>query len=210
MTGVDGREPSRPAGYPVQLERDVRTRAGDVVHLRPIMPDDAPALVAFHSGLSAASVYLRFFTFHPVLTAREVERFTEVDYVDRLALVVEVDGRLVAVGRYDRVKGSDVAEVAFVVDDQYQNQGLGTLLADELARAAFAQGVRRFEADTLAENSAMLDMFNGMGFAVTSAFDGGTVRVRFPIEPTPAYRQALAAREYARRVPPAPVTDRGC
>ena len=191
-----------PLGYPVELERDVLTRKGERVHLRPICPDDAAALVAFHEGLSAHSVYMRFFGFHPLLSPREVERFTQVDYVDRLALVVEARGRLVAVGRFDRVLGTSTAEVAFLVDDAYQHQGIGTLLADELAAAAWARGVTDLVADTLPENSGMLEVFRCTGFPVTSAFEDGVVRVRFPIVPVPAYTEALSRREAARRPPP--------
>ena len=190
-----------PAAYPAELERDVRTLSGTVVHLRPIRPDDAPGLVAFHAGLSAHSIYLRFFSFHPVLSFAEVVRFTQVDYRDRLALVVEAGGRLVAVGRYDRLDGSGTAEVAFVVSDEFQHQGLGTLLADELAGAARVRGVTDFVADTLPDNSGMLELFHDMGFPGTSTFDGGVVRVRFPIAPVPAYAEAVARREAGRRVP---------
>jgi GNAT superfamily N-acetyltransferase len=192
----------QPKGYPVELERDVLTRKGERVHLRPIRPDDAAALVAFHEGLSAHSVYMRFFGFHPLLSAREVERFTQVDYVDRLALVVEAQGRLVAVGRFDRVLGTSTAEVAFLVDDAYQHQGIGTLLADELAAAAWARGITELVADTLPENSGMLEVFRCIGFPVTSDFEDGVVRVRFPIVPVPAYTEALSEREAARRPPP--------
>lgn len=185
------------------MERDVRIRDGRVVHLRPIRPDDADMLVAFHASLSPQSVYLRFFNFHPVLTPGEVERFTHVDYADRLALVVLAEGRLVAVGRYDRVAGTGEAEVAFVVEDGFQHQGVGTLLADELARAAHARGVREFVADTLAENVVMLAMFHGTGFPVESHFQEGVVKVRYPIEPVPAYVEALARRESSRYVPAA-------
>jgi GNAT superfamily N-acetyltransferase len=189
---------ARPAGYPAELERDVRIRTGATVHLRPIRPDDAGGLIAFHSRLSPRTVYMRFFTFHPVLTTREVERFTQVDYVDRLALVVEAAGRIVGVGRYDRLAGTDEAEVAFIVDDEYQHRGLGTLLADELARAAWTQGITVFVADTLAENSGMLEVFHGIGFPVKSSFDEGVVRIRFPIEPTGPYAEALRRREEGR------------
>ncbi len=187
--------------YPVELERDVRIPNGAEIHLRPIRPDDAPKLVAFHSSLSAQSVYLRFFTFHPVLTAREVERFTQVDYADRLAFVVMDGARMVAVGRFDRVARSRRAEVAFVVDDDYQHQGIGTLLADELASAARARGIDEFVADTLPENTSMLEMFRRTGFPVRSSYEDGLVRVRFAIEPVPAYVEALERRE-ARRRPP--------
>ncbi len=203
-----GEPPVTPPGYPFKAERDVRIRDGRCVHVRPIRPDDAPRLVAFHSSLSPQSVYLRFFNFHPVLTAREVERFTHVDYADRLALVVLSGGRLVAVGRYDRVEGTDEAEVAFVVADGFQHQGIGTLLADELARAARVQGIRVFAADTLPENVPMLEMFRGTGFPVETRFEEGVVKVRFSIEPVPAYLEALARREASRVVDPADA-DRG-
>lgn len=175
-------------------------RTGIVVHLRPIRPDDGPALVAFHSALSAHSVYLRFFGFHPVLTAAEVERFTRVDYVDRLALLALVDGRIVGVGRYDRIPGTAEAEVAFVVVDEYQHMGVGTLLADELVRAGRRHGVHGFVADTLAENRDMLELFHSMGFPVRSSFEDAVVRVRFPIDDVPAYAEALARREATRVV----------
>lgn len=192
--------PLRPGEYPSDLERQARTRAGNVVCVRPIRPGDAPALVVFHSALSARTVYLRFFGFHPVLTATEVERFTHVDYVDRLALVVVADARIVGVGRYDRVPGTSEAEVAFIVDDDYQHQGVGTLLADELVRAARQRGVQTFVADTLPENSGMLELFHTMGFPVRSSFEDGVVRVRFPIDDVPAYAEALARREESRAV----------
>lgn len=201
-TGVPGPAGVRtaPPGYPADLERSARTRSGLVVQVRPIRPQDAPGLVAFHAALSSRTVYLRYFGFHPVLTASEIERFTHVDYVDRLALVVVADARIVGVGRYDRIPGTDEAEVAFIVDDELQHQGLGTLLADELVRAARQRGVREFVADTLAENSGMLELFYAMGFPVRSTFEAGVVRVRFPIDDVPAYADALAAREAARAV----------
>ena len=103
--------------------------------------------------------------------------------------------RLIAVGRFDRVPGETEAEVAFVVADEYQHHGIGSLLLDELARAAWQRGIEVFKAETLAENAAMLDVFRHAGFPVTSGIEYGTVTLRFPIEPTDPYRAALADRE---------------
>jgi GNAT superfamily N-acetyltransferase len=190
-----------PAGYPRELEREVSGADGLRYRMRPIRPDDGPHLVEFHHHLSPHSVYLRFFTFHPTLSEAEVARFTTVDYVDRLALVAEIDGRLIAVGRFDRAAGAKEAEVAFVVADEYQHHGVGSLLLDELAGAGRVRGVETFKADTLAENTSMLDVFRHSGYPLSTRIEYGTVTVRFPIALTGKAAAALEARE-ALRGPP--------
>ena len=187
-------ERADPHGYPHGLERDVVTEDGLRYRVRPIRPDDASRLVAFHGKLSTRSVYLRFFTVHPTLSETEVRRFTTVDYVDRLALVAMVEDRLIAVARYDRAPGATEAEVAFVVADDYQHHGIGSTLLDDLADAARARGVTTFRADTLAENHAMLDVFRHTGFPVSARTEYGTVTLRFPIAPTADYEAARARR----------------
>ncbi len=180
--------------YPAELVGDIRTAEGAVLHLRPIRFDDAAALVEFHRGLSARSVYRRFFSPHPTLSDKEVARFTHVDYVDRLALIALDGERLVAVARYERQPRSDEAEVAFIVADQYQHQGIGTLLLEHLAEAAWRRGITRFVAETLTENREMLHVFYQVGFPVTTASESGVTTVRFPIEPDETYLAARSAR----------------
>jgi GNAT superfamily N-acetyltransferase len=191
-----------PPNYPAALERDVVSEGGLHYRLRPIRPGDAEALVDFHSHLSPHACYLRFFTFHPTLSPNEVERFTCVDYLDRLALVAEMDGRLIAVARFDRHEGTTEAEVAFVVADDYQHHGIGSLLLDELVSAAGERGVTTFMADTLSENHGMLSVFFHSGFDVHTHTEYGTVYLRFDITPSEAYRQAIATREQSRQVTP--------
>ena len=189
-----------PSNYPAALELDVVSEGSVHYHLRPIRPDDANRLVEFHNHLSPRSCYLRFFTFHPILSPKEVQRFTCVDYFDRLALVAEVDGTLIAVARFDRHEGTTEAEVAFVVADDYQHHGIGSLLLDELLSAARERGITTFLADTLSENHAMLDVFLHAGFEVQTDTECGTVYSRFDIMPTESSRKALAVRERTRRV----------
>ncbi len=180
--------------YPARLVCEISTIEGAVLRLRPIRPDDADGLVDFHSRLSARSVYRRFFSAHPKLSEAEVERFTRVDYVDRLALVALDGDRLVAVGRYERRPGTDEAEVAFVVADDYQHHGIGTLLLEHLAEAAWSRGIAEFSAETLTENQDMLRVFYDSGFRVATSSEAGTTTVRFPIEPDERSRAARAAR----------------
>lgn len=191
---VAGNDDGVPAGYPVDLEVDERLRDGSTVRFRPIRPEDGDALVEFHEGLSVQSVYRRFFFVHPHLSTLEVERFTHVDYVDRLAFAVFDDGRMVGIGRYERLPGTTEAEVAFVVTDDHQHLGMGTLLLDHLADAAIGHGIDRFTAQTLAENRDMLGLFLSSGFPVRTTSSGGTVTLQFPIQPDEDYLSARASR----------------
>jgi GNAT superfamily N-acetyltransferase len=185
------------------------TNYGQEVSLRPIRADDAPRLVEFHRQLSPRSVYRRFFFVHPTLSAAEVERFTCVDYVDRLALIAEDGDRLIAVGRYDRSPGSVEAEVAFVVADEYQHRGIATLLLAKLADAARLNGITTFVASVLRENRDMVRVFCHSGFHVSTAVEDAVVTVRLalterdpPVDlgPTPGGSQSTnePPRESAR------------
>jgi GNAT superfamily N-acetyltransferase len=184
--------------YPDELACDITTRQGVRLHVRPIRPDDAGRLVDFHQHLSLRSVYRRFLYVHKTLSADEIERFTHVDYLDRLALIAEDGDRLVAVGRYDRTSGTAEAEVAFVVADEYQHHGIGTLLLEQLAKAAWPREITTFVATTLAENREMLDVFFDSGFPVTTTLEEGIVSVRFPIAPDDAYKAARLTRAMSR------------
>jgi GNAT superfamily N-acetyltransferase len=175
-----------PAHYPAELESECRMRDGASIWLRPICPDDAQLLTEFHEHLSDLSTYHRYFFLHPRLSSAEVEHLTHVDYLDRLALVCEDHGHLVAVGRYERLPGTREAEVAFVVADAYQHRGLGSLLLQRLVEAARDRGIETFTAETLAENRDMIDVFMSSGFPVTTTTEWGTVYLSFPIVDLPA------------------------
>jgi GNAT superfamily N-acetyltransferase len=150
---------------------------GSAVHVRDIRPEDAKALVAFHTRLSESTVVLRFFCVHPRLSEREVEYFTKVDGRDRFALVAESAGDIIAVGRYDRIPATDDAEVAFVVGDAYQGKGIGSILLQHLVLIARGNGIVRFVAETLTENHRMFELLRGSGCALQSQRSSGTVRV---------------------------------
>jgi GNAT superfamily N-acetyltransferase len=180
--------------YPTELVLDVTTRDGTALHLRPIRPDDGPRLIELHENLSVRSVYRRFLFTHPKLPPAEVKRFTCVDYVNRLAMVAEVHDRLVAVARYDRITDTSEAEVAFVVADQYQHHGIATMLLEELADAAWRNGITSFTALTLAENREMIGVFMNSGYQVSKHCEDEIVGIHFSIDPDDASRTARSIR----------------
>jgi acetyl coenzyme A synthetase (ADP forming)-like protein len=178
-----------------QWESDVVLADGGTVHLRPVRKDDEAALLALYESLSDESVYFRFFSPVSRPTAAHLDRFTDLDDHDHVALVAQLGDELLAVARYDRV-GPDEAEVAFTVRDTERGRGLATLLLEHLAVVARANGIRVFSADTLPANSRMLGVFRSAGWATEHAFESGAVHVRFSIEPTAGQIAAVHEREH--------------
>ncbi|WP_309079982.1 GNAT family N-acetyltransferase [Zhihengliuella sp.] len=189
-------ETSRSAEYPDHWEADVVLRDGTTAHLRPIGPGDAAELQRFHGTQSETSVYLRFFTYKSELTPRELERFTRVDHRDRVAFIVLRGGRIIGVGRYDRLDDPVEAEVAFNIADEAQGRGVGSILLEHLAAAARENGIARFSAEVLPENRRMLAVFAEAGYEVARRFDDGVVMLEFPIDPTERSRAVMEAREH--------------
>ena len=180
--------------YPTHWEADVVLRDGRPCRLRPIRSDDRQRLVTFHGSLSAQSIYYRYFAPYPTLTERDLNRFTNVDYVDRMAFVALKNDDIVGVGRYDRTN-PDEAEVAFIIRDDQQGKGLGSVLLEHLAAVARERGIARFVAEVLPDNRRMLATFDEAGYKPRRTYDEGVVHLEFSIEPTSASRAVAQARE---------------
>ena len=180
--------------YPAELACDVVTDDGVLLLIRPIQPDDARLLVNFHARLSSDSIYRRYFSLHPELSDDEVRHLTQVDYVDRFAFIVERGDALVGVGRFDRLPGTNEAEVAFIVADDYHHQGVGLMLLERLAEVAWSLGITTFTAETQADNRSMMGVFHASGFPVTSTMEDEIISARFPIAPSDASRASRARR----------------
>ncbi|MDT0170168.1 GNAT family N-acetyltransferase [Pseudarthrobacter sp. BRE9] len=182
--------------YPEHWEADVVLRDGGTAHLRPIHPSDADAVQAFHTGQSQNSIYMRFFAFKARLSAKELKRFTEVDYKDRVAFVITIRGEIIGIGRYDRLPDPTEAEVAFNIADAHQGRGIGSILLEHLAAAAHENGIRKFTAEVLPENRKMLMVFSDAGYDVKRHFDDGVVSLEFNIDPTEKSRAVMESREH--------------
>jgi RimJ/RimL family protein N-acetyltransferase len=155
----------------------IRLPEGTEVHLHAMAPEDAGALLRFHSRLSPDTTYMRFFTVHPELSENELEHFTHVDHRDREALVATVGNEIIAVARLERMPGGREAEAAFVVADEWQGQGLGSTLFERLVLRARELGITRFMAEVLPHNRRMLNVFLHSGRPAQSRFRDGVVHL---------------------------------
>jgi acyl-CoA synthetase (NDP forming)/ribosomal protein S18 acetylase RimI-like enzyme len=190
---------------PRHWEADVLLRDGRTAHIRPIRPDDADLLVDFYSRVSDQSKYYRFFSPMPHLSRRDVTRFTHVDHVHRVAFVMLLSERMIALGSYEGrpSDGADpdsspaeVAEVAFLVEDAQQGRGIGQLLLEHLAQAGRERGIERFVAEVLPDNQRMIQTFRDAGYRLVSGFEDGVITLEFPIEPTDTAIGVMAGREH--------------
>jgi GNAT superfamily N-acetyltransferase len=192
----------------VPVPDEILLRDGTRLLVRPIRPDDADALVALHARLSADTIYRRYFGVRPHLAPADVHRFTRVDGRARFALVAMRGSDLVAVARYEGRPGELSAELAVVVDDALQHQGVGRLMLERLVDVAREAGLGEIAADVLAGNAAMLALLRTLGLPRRSETDGDTVTVYVDLsgaEP-PTERRERARRHLAQAaeaVPPA-------
>jgi acyl-CoA synthetase (NDP forming)/RimJ/RimL family protein N-acetyltransferase len=183
------------ARYPAHWEADVLLLDGGAARLRPIRPDDGERLVDFYARVSPESKYMRFFAPYPTLSERDVNRFVNVDYADRVAFVVTVGEDIIAVGRYDSLEEGE-AEVAFLVEDRHQGRGLAQLLLEHLAQAGRERGFTKFIAEVLPDNARMIQTFRDFGYHVEGGYQDGVLRLVFPIEATDTAVGVMRSREH--------------
>ncbi len=168
---------------------------GDTVFIRPLTPDDRPALAEFHQRQSAESIYRRFFSPKPSLSEKELLHFTDVDMIDRAALAVESHDEFIAWASYERWPGRNEAEAAFMVDDAHQGAGIATLLLEHLAAIARSNGIERFTAEVLGDNRSMLAVFAKAGWPLQRRFDSGVVDLDWELADTDEFLDSVERRE---------------
>jgi RimJ/RimL family protein N-acetyltransferase len=166
--------------------RTLKLRDGSRVHVRPIQADDEPQLHEAFARMSERSVYFRFFSPLKRLPEELAHRLARVDHQNRFALVATThrpDGQehILGVARYDRVPGTDVAEVAVAVVDEVQRQGLGSALLELLAQAAREHGIQAFVLIVLPDNQSMMGLLRKLGWIHRARFNGGVYEITFDL-----------------------------
>jgi ribosomal protein S18 acetylase RimI-like enzyme len=166
--------------------RDLELNDGTKVHVRPIVPEDEPRLHEAVAAMSERTVYFRFFSPLKRLPDALAHRLAVVDYNDRFAIVATTHKprgteRIVGVARYDRVAGTEIAETAVAVIDEFQRRGLGSALLTILARVARGHGIKTFTLIVLPENQQMLGLLRKMGWIHHAKLSGGVYEISFDL-----------------------------
>ena len=171
--------------YPSQYVSPWTMKDGTQVTIRPIRPEDEPLMVKFHGTLSDRTVYLRYFSSLSLAMRTAHERLGRIcfsDYEREMVLVAEYKDpetgelHILAVGRLNKLQADKEAEVAVVVSDQCQRQGLATELIRRLIQIARDKKLCRLVAEMLRDNLAIQTIFRKLGFRLRLMDDPASVK----------------------------------
>jgi RimJ/RimL family protein N-acetyltransferase len=162
---------------------DEKLKNGTAVIIRAVRPDDKRRFTEAFGNLESESVYTRFFRYKSGLTDDELRTATEVDFENTVALVVTIpagggEETIIGAGRYVQYDPPNVrrsAEIAFTVEEDYQGQGIASMIMRHLILIAREKGLSQFEAVVLPENKAMLSVLARSGFPLKQSFEDGVL-----------------------------------
>ena len=161
--------------YPIQYVGSMTLEDGEVLSVRPIRPEDEPAIVKFHEKLSERTVTKRYFQPMNLRQRTAHERLTHICFIDydrQMALVAETrNGKgspeIVGVSRMSKQHGTNSAYTAVIIRDDYQGKGLGTDLFRRALEVARDEGLKHVHCNMLAEDQEMHHICRKLGFRVT-------------------------------------------
>jgi len=176
--------------YPTRYVAPWTAKDGTGINIRPIRPEDEPAMVHFHETLSERSVYLRYFHLINLEQRTTHERLTRICFIDynrEMALVAERinpqtgTSEILGVGRMMKVFGTDEAEVAVLVSDQWQGRGIGKELLARLLIIGRDEKLSKLTADILPDNRDVMRLCEKLGFTLKHSAEDDVVRAEFPL-----------------------------
>lgn len=155
--------------YPQELEQDFEVANGETLRLRPILPEDEPALVRAFQRLSTQERYYRFFSSLPELPHSMAARLSQIDYDREMAWALTEDAppghaEILAVARLIAEPDYERAEYALAVGSPQAGQGIGTRLMQILLDYARSRGIQEVYGEVLSENRSMLHICEKLGF----------------------------------------------
>jgi len=175
--------PTSESHYPREYETIKPLNDGTVLFFRPIRPTDDKLIRDMLYSCSEQSLAFRFFRKIQAFPHKFIQELTNVDFTHNMAIVALVQGtggeQITAVGRYSLDKGTNRAEVSFLVRDDWQAKGLGTDLLKMLTDIAKKRGVAGFKANVLAKNESMMGLFYNSGYKVTAKREEDMFRVSY-------------------------------
>jgi acetyltransferase len=156
--------------YPAEWERQLQLANGWTVHVRPMRPEDEPAIAALFSRVSREDLRLRFFHAMKEFSHAFVARLTQLDYARAMAFVATdaATGEIIGAVRLHSDSRYETAEYAILLRSDLKGKGLGWSLMQLLIAYARSEGLKSLSGAVLRENATMLTMCRDLGFDIRS------------------------------------------
>ncbi len=170
--------------YPDHLACTHTFRDGLRVRFRAIKPSDEEEMRRLFYRFSEMSVYYRYFGSIQTMPHEEMQEYVNVDYRRIMSIVctIEESGmeKIIAEGRYTRMRNNAFPNTAFIVDERYQGRGIASFLIEMLIHTATEHGISGFSAAVLADNKAMISVFEKTGLPMQSSMVSGVYHISIP------------------------------
>lgn len=157
------------------FDRDALMSNGRPVHLAPARPDDVEQVRRFYRRLCDEATRFRFFGIRRTIPDHELEVLVSEPSPTHATILATVGDELIGIGEYHVASNPEEAEVAFAVADDHHDEGVGTLLLEDLAVIAAGVGFKRLVAQTLPDNGPMRLVFGTSGLQRSAHFDNGVI-----------------------------------
>jgi acyl-CoA hydrolase/GNAT superfamily N-acetyltransferase len=171
---------------PKELRTTYLLNDGTQLNFRPIHPTDEPRMRDLFYKLSEATIYYRFMSHSKRVSRQQIQDFVYIDHRNDVTMVCtlpEAHGEeIIAVGSFYLDPKTNLAEVAFVVSDKWQNHGIGTFLLKHLMRVAHRNGIRGFTAEVLTDNKSMQAVINKSNCKIKSKLSGNVYSYEMDFE----------------------------
>jgi GNAT superfamily N-acetyltransferase len=165
----------------IETQGKVVGRDARAVSIRVATPDDKEKLRRMFSRLSSKSIYRRFHHPYQRVPEQMLDLMLDVDHHDKESLVAVAKEEIVGHAMYVKLADSGDAEVAFVIEDEWQSKGVGKLLLSEIAKKAQRRGISTFTGQVLGENRRVLGLLNAVFAEVEYVISQGLYHFRVPL-----------------------------
>ncbi len=163
--------------YPSDIVWKHTFKGGLEVRFRAIKPSDEEEMRRLFYRFSDESVYYRYFSPIKTMPHAKMQEYVNVDFSHTMSIVGVVwdggEGQIIAEARFIHERNRPYAELAFVVDEEYQGRGIATHLLKKLIPIAKQRGLRGFTAEVLATNKAMIKVFEKCGLPIKATLEDG-------------------------------------
>lgn len=181
------------------FKEHVLLKNGQGILLKPSTPEDFHLIKSFMKRVSRESLHMRFMAAVSEVSDKLINDLCNGDFTDSgclLAITGEGENaKVIGVGNYTATGNGRSAEVAFLIEDEYQGKGISTLLLERLAGLAAANGIIELEAEVLPDNQPMINVFKSSGFTVHQVWNSDTIHIELPVGSAVALWKKAELRE---------------